>query len=162
MLNYRRICGGAAAVMLAAVAVHAAEMSVQVRQGDLRAKPSFLSSIEGQVAYGDRVSVLQERSGWMEISFKGKTGWIHGSALTQKKVVLQSGDQDTVRNASGEELALAGKGFNAEVEAEYKTRNPEADFAAVDRMEKIRVTPEEACDFLQEGGVIQDENGGAQ
>ncbi len=140
----------AAAVALAAAGV----MSVQVRTGKMRAKPSFLGPVVASVGYGDRVTVLGEKGGWVQIrNASGKTGWIHVSALTEKKVVLRAGDADVATGASGEELALAGKGFNDAVEAEFRAENPNADYTWVDKMETFRVTPEQARDFLAAGKV---------
>ena len=141
---------------LLAVAAWAATqmLSVQVRSGQLRERPSFLGKVVTSVEYGDRMTVLSARGGWTKVrNGDGKTGWIHTSALTEKKVVLRSGDADVATGASGEELALAGKGFNDEVEAEFRTENPDVDYAWVDRMEEMNVSAEDAADFLEEGGI---------
>jgi hypothetical protein len=152
--------------LAAAAAVARAEdrlMSVQVRQGPVRAAPSFLGQVVGDLAYGDRVRVLEQRPGWMKVSAAagGVAGWMHASALTEKRVVLKSGTADAQGTASGEELALAGKGFNADVEAEFKARNRDADFAAVDRMEKRNATAREIAAFVADG-VLRPREGGAR
>jgi len=128
-------------------------MSIQVKSGSLRETPSFLGKIVGPVGYGDRVAIVSEQGEWRQVrSSAGVTGWIHSSALTEKKVVLSSAGQ-TGTSASGDELALAGKGFNAEVEGEFKKNNQEIDFSWVDRMEKIKIAGKEIVAFLQEGQV---------
>lgn len=153
------------ACLLAALAAGAATpsaMSVQVRNGQLRATPSFLGQVVAPLAYGDAVQVLQQQGEWMKVSGPGmKTGWIHSSALTKKKIVMQAGAADVEKSASGQELALASKGFNSDVEAEFKAQNKDIDFTWVDRMEKYKVTPAEMKTFLQEGGV-KPAAGGAQ
>ena len=150
-----RICVVGAVLLLSALALAAAGvMSIQVRTGKLRARPSFLGQVIASVAYGDRVSVLDEKGGWIQIrTSDGRTGWIHQSALTTKKVALKAGDADVATGASGSELALAGKGFNDEVEAEFRSENPDLDYTWVDRMETFRITPEQARRFLAEGKV---------
>ncbi|NKB22975.1 MAG: hypothetical protein GKR87_00965 [Kiritimatiellae bacterium] len=40
-----------------------------------------------------------------------KLGWIHQSALTEKKVIIKSGSQDLDSIASDEEIAFARKGL---------------------------------------------------
>lgn len=141
--------------LLAAAALAATQMmSVQVRQGQLRDKPSFLGKIAGAVAYGDQVTVMESRDGWTRVQGAAGSGWIHTSALSPKKIVLKSGAADVNSGASGQELALAGKGFNDEVEAEFKTGHPQADFTWVDRMEQMKVDPDQAAVFLQTGGVV--------
>jgi hypothetical protein len=90
----------------------------------------------------------------MKVSASGaRSGWLHASALTKKRIAMQAGARDAQTAASGDELALAGKGFNSDVEAEFRSQNRGADFAAVDRMERIRVTPAESKEFLRAGGV---------
>ena len=130
-------------------------MSVQVRDGQLRNRGSFLGTVVGTVAYGDRVTVNQTQAGWCEVSIAGKTGWIHESALTPKKVVLASGTADARAGASGEEVALAGKGFSKEVEAEYKKQNKNVDYTWVDWMGRQTVPSEQLVEFLKQGDLVR-------
>jgi len=130
-------------------------MSVQIKEGTLRSRPSFLGGIVGRVAYGDRVVIRGRQGSWLKVGFEGQSveGWIHSSALTSKKIVLRAGDQDVRQAASSDELALAGKGFNQQVEDAFKTKNPKVDFSWVDKMEQIVVSQNEMQAFLQEGNV---------
>ncbi len=140
----------AASVVLAA----SEKMSVQVKTSQLRAKPSFLGGVVATVVYADRVTVAGKQNPWLKVTdARGRTGWIHQSALTKKRIVLSAGAADAGKGVSGEELALAGKGFNSQVEAEFKAENASIDFTWVDRMEAFRVTPDEASAFLAEGKV---------
>ena len=147
----------AGCLALAATAAWAAkEMSVQVRDGQLRNRASFLGTVVGTVAYGDRVTVNQTQAGWCEVSIAGKTGWIHESALTPKKVVLASGGADArVQSVGSEEVALAGKGFSKEVESEYKKQNPQLDFTWVDWMGRQTVPSEQLVEFLKQGDLVR-------
>lgn len=143
------------AALVATSAWAAKEMSVQVRDGQLRSRASFLGTVVGAVAYGDRVTVSQTQAGWCEVSIAGKTGWIHESALTPKRVVLSSGTADArVQSVGSEEVALAGKGFNKEVEAEYKKQNPTLDYAWVDWMGQQKIPNDQLVQFLKQGGLI--------
>jgi hypothetical protein len=135
-------------------------MSVQVRDGQLRATPSFLGTVVAVVGYADQVDVLQQQGDWMEVSCKGQKGWIHSSALTTKLISLRSGSTDAQTKASGRELALAGKGFNADVEAEYRRGHRNANFVAVDQMELVKIAPPEILAFLEKGGVKPGAGGG--
>jgi hypothetical protein len=143
--------------LLAGSAWAAKEMSVQVREGQLRNRASFLGAVSGTVAYGDRVAVGRSQAGWIEVlqSPSGAMGWIHESALTPKRIVMGSGMDDARVGASGQEIALAGKGFSKEVEAEYKKQNAKLDYAWVDRMLQMKVGHEELAAFLREGGLAQ-------
>lgn len=143
-------------VLMATGAWAAKEMSVQVRDGQLRSRASFLGTVVGAVAYGDRVTVNQSQAGWCEVATAaGKTGWIHESALTPKRVVLASGADDARTGASGEEVALAGKGFSKEVEAEYKKENQKIDYAWVDWMGQQKVSDEQLVQFLKQGDLVK-------
>jgi uncharacterized protein YgiM (DUF1202 family) len=136
-------------------------LSVQVRETQMRAMPSFLGKITGRLAYGDAVNLLEERSDWKKVApAKGKLqGWVHTSALTTKKIVLRAGRGTVQTGASSGEIALAGKGFSDEVEKEFRKKNSNLDFAWVDRMETFRITPAEIEVFLRQGKVKPSEGG---
>jgi SH3-like domain-containing protein len=154
--------GGALLAMAALTSALAAGrmMSVQVKDGVLRMTPSFLGRVVGAVVYGDRLEVQEEVNGWARAAAaNGTMGWIHSSALTPKTVVLAAGSKDVAAAASGEELALAGKGFNAEVEAAFKAAHPNVSFIWVDWMEKITVSPSQMALFLKDGNVQSAQGG---
>jgi len=137
-------------------------MSVQVKEGQVRATPSFLGKVVATLAYGDRVETLEEKDGWIRIAPPGKKapGWMHSSALSQKKIVLKAGSKEADVAASSGELALAGKGFNADVEAAFKAGNRDIDFTWIDRMQTMNVPPGKILAFVQEGKLIPAEGGG--
>jgi len=137
-------------------------MSVQLKTGQLRSSPSFLGGVVAEVAYGDQVDVQEQQGDWLQVrSMRNQSGWIHQSALTRKRVVLQSGGDSARVAASGEEIALAGKGFNADVEAQYRKGRRGLNYAWVDRMETFKVASPEMVSFLKSGG-IQPPRGGAK
>ena len=149
-------------VLVAAVSSAAPKsMSVTVRETQARATPSFLGAVLAVLAYGDRLDILEEQRDWLRVALPGgRQGWVHRSALTEKRVVLEAGSGAAQTGASGSEVALAGKGFNKEVEAQYKTEN-QLDYTWVDRMEGFTVSPEEVATFVEAGG-LQWAEGGAQ
>lgn len=137
-------------------------MSVQVKDAPVRETPAFAGKIVGSLAYGDRVTVLETRGAWNKVSLSGGTaGWLHSSALSAKKIVLKAGQEQAQVGASGDELALAGKGFNSDVEAQFKSKHKDIDFSVIDKMEKIKISTSEMQAFLTEGGVAP-VKGGAQ
>ncbi|MDH5297682.1 MAG: SH3 domain-containing protein [Desulfobulbaceae bacterium] len=143
-------------VMVATAVAAARMMSVTVREGVMRATPMPFGPIVATFAHGDRVAVEGESGGWLKVrQLEGKQsrGWMHVSALTSRRVVLRSGEGEVAAAASDEELALAGKGFNRQVEASFKTRNSQLDYGAVDRMEKIDIRLARMEQFLREGGL---------
>lgn len=98
--------------------------------------------------------MLQQQGDWLEVrSAKQARGWIHQSALSTKRVTVSAGDQNAPLKATGSELALAGKGFNAEVEARYRASHTDADYLWVDKMETFAISSQEMNGFLKAGGL---------
>lgn len=152
----------AVALALAGLAtLSAAPMSVNVKETQIRATPSYLGKILDVAKYGDRLEVLGKQNGWAKVTLpsgKGQ-GWVHLSALQDKRIVLKAGDAAATSGASSGEVAMAGKGFNKEVEAQYRDET-QLDYTWIDRMEGFRVSPEEIQAFLRDGGLQA--AGGAQ
>jgi hypothetical protein len=140
---------------LTAFAVEQKRMSVQVKQGTVRSTPSFLGKVITRLNYGDQVVVQTQKDSWSQISMPGvhARGWMHISALSSKKIVLKPGASDVEKAASSDELTLAGRGFNQQVEDEFKSENPKVDFTWVNRMEKFVVTQYQIQTFIREGGL---------
>jgi hypothetical protein len=130
-------------------------MSVQVKEGQLRSAPSFLGKIVTTISYTKQVEVLEEKGAWMRVALPGTSteGWMHSSALTKKKIILKPGVEDISQAASSDEVALAGKGFNAEVEEQFKSENSNVDYNAVDKMQKIVISQKQMQQFLKGGGL---------
>lgn len=138
---------------MGAAAAYGATLSVQVKSGEVRATPSFLGKIVARLPYGARVASSGAKGDWLSVSGGGAQGWMHRSALTNKKIVLKAGASDVNQYATSDELSLAGKGFNEEVEEAYKGQNPTVDFTWIDRMEAITVSQNDMRQFLREGAV---------
>ena len=125
-------------------------MSVQLKSADLREKASPFGAITGNLAYGDRVIILDQTGPWRQVKKApgGEiTGWVHISALTEKHIQLKAGE-DTATRASSDEVAIAGKGFNSQVESQYKA-NTKLDFATIDKMEKLKIPLPEIRSFVE-------------
>lgn len=142
-------------LMISGITLAATMKSVQIKAGSLRSAPSFMSKIVAKVAYGDRVESMDNKNGWSEVRLTGakQSGWIHDSALTHKKIVLTAGQSNVAQGATGDEIALAGKGFNEQVEREFKEKNPQLDFMMINQMEKIVVSDSQMQQFLKAGRV---------
>ncbi len=144
--------------LLASLIVWAAAepQRVQVQKGQMRAQPSFLARVIKTLTYGDLVQVLQQDLPWVRVSDRdGLQGWVYTSALTQRQFLKSPGKDDGTSDtgATSEEISLAGKGFNKQVEVAFKSRHPTVDFTWVDRMEKITVSRSEMRQFLRRGRV---------
>ena len=157
----------AIALLLSASVVMAADqkqMSVTVKETQVRATPSYLGKILAVLAYADKVTIQDQPAdapkGWLKVATaNGKIqGWVNLSALTTKDIVLKSGTAASQTASSGD-VALAGKGFNADVEAQYK-KDQKLDYTWVDTMEGYQASPQAVSAFLSQGGLT--EQGGAQ
>jgi len=131
-------------------------MSVQVKETYIRMSSSFIAKIIGKLLYGDPVSVIGESDDWINIKAPGtnKTGWMHSSALSVKKIILNPGKKDVKLAANSDEYALAGKGFNKDVEKEFKTKNPNLSFAWIDKMETFKVSSRQIQKFQKKGKLV--------
>jgi len=137
-------------------AVHAAAMQVQVQAGQVRSTPSFLGNVVTTLGYGQSVEVVSTQGAWQQVqTADGKSGWMHSSALTTKRMAQQSGGAAARTGASGDEMALAGKGFNSDVEAQFKSAHAEVDFTWVDKMASMKASSAEILRFVQSGELAQ-------
>ena len=138
----------------ARAAMAADQMSVQSEKAAIRVSAGPFAQTVATAAYGDRLTVLSQQGAWAQVqTASGVTGWMQLSSLSEKKIVLQAGSHDVSKTASGEELALAGKGFNSQVEGQFKNQNPNIDFKWIDYMEKIKVSESQMIQFLRAGGL---------
>ena len=165
MLRYRSaiICLGLLSLLfLGSNACAQKIMSVQVKEGELRATPSYLGKIVARVSYGDRVTVLAEQGGWKKVSAAGTKaqGWMHSTALTSSKIALKAGQANVGSSVSRDEIALAGKGFSEEVEAQYRKSHQNLDYAWINKMETMNVSPEQMEDFIARGSLKPGAEGG--
>lgn len=137
-------------------------MSVQLKESQLRTTPSFLGKVMAKLSYGERVTVLQEKGAWKKVSMFSRNvqGWIHETALTSKSIALKAGQGNVGTSVTGREIALAGKGFNEEVEAQYRKSNKNLDYTWINQMETMKVSPEQMEDFIAGGNLIFGAEGG--
>lgn len=137
-------------------------MSVQLKESQLRTTPSFLGKVVAKLSYGERVTVLQEKGAWKKVSMLSRSvqGWIHETALTSKSIALKAGQGNVGTSVTGREIALAGKGFNEEVEAQYKKSNKSLDYTWINQMETMKVSPEQMEDFIAGGNLMFGAEGG--
>lgn len=144
----------------AVTALAAQQLTVQVRETQLRQRPSYLGAGSGTVTYGQRLDVLAAQGPWRQVKTPdGQRGWLHISVLSEKKLRLQSGETDAATGADLDEIALAGKGFTEEVEKAFQEGNQEVDYTWVDRMAAWSFTPTAASAFLAAGEVVPREGG---
>jgi hypothetical protein len=126
-------------------------MYVAVKNASLKDSTGFFSKTLAVLNPGDTVTILRFQGKWAEVRSAGNpplTGWMAAASLSFKRVTSPG------RSVSGGELALAGKGFSAEVETAYR-QGETLDYTAIDRMESQQIPPEELLRFLNEGRLAR-------
>jgi hypothetical protein len=143
----------AAALLAAGAAVAATEtVTVVVRRTSIRRDRQFYAATVAEADFGDAFAVLAREKGWVRVGTNSGEGWLHESAVTARKVAASS-QGPAGGKVAAEDVALAGKGFTPQVESEYRRKNPQADFAAVDRMEQLGASESAVASFLGEGNL---------
>jgi len=120
---------------------------VSAKKADIKSSTGFFASTKGSLALGDQVSVLQVNGKWAEVRSAANSslsGWTAASNLSARRIVSSG------TNASANEVALAAKGFNQEVEDAYKTKDA-LNYADVDKTEAITVSLDDLYKFVTEG-----------
>lgn len=134
---------------------------IKVKSTNLRDQPVFYASALAVLKAGDSVEMLTAKEGWYKVRTKtGQEGWLHSSSVQEKKFSLLALGKSAKTEATADEVALAGKGFNKQVEDKFKANNSQISFVWVDRMLKVKVTPAQLKKFLEEGKLA--EFGGAK
>jgi len=150
------------AVLIVFTALTLAEtMVVKVQTTNLKKEPKFFADTIAVLKAGESVETIALQNGWFNVkTSSGQIGWLHSSALVEKKSGFSVLSTSVSSKATGEEVALAAKGFNKQVEEKYKADNPNVDYTWVDKMLKIKVSTKEIAEFLKKGKL--DESGGTQ
>jgi SH3-like domain-containing protein len=142
----------AGALVILAVLLLAETVVVKIQTTNLRNEPKFYSQTIASLTAGSSLEKLSSQDGWFKVrTAAGVVGWIHSSAVETKKFNLLAVDKSMKTQASAGEVALAAKGFNKQVEENYKAKHGEANFAAVDRMLQLKISPSDVEAFLRKG-----------
>jgi hypothetical protein len=128
-------------------------MYVAVKNLELKSGTGFFSAARGKLEYGAAVTVLQINGKWAEVSStagSSVSGWTSVVNLSAKRIIHTGGSS----GASASEVALAGKGFNQEIENSNKAGG-KVNYDDVDRTEAQKVSNKELYDFIIEGSLFQ-------
>ena len=124
---------------------------VGIKSLALKSSTGFFAKTTGTLNYGDRVTVIQVNGKWVEVRSAANTsvtGWTTSANMSARQLV--SGNTGS---ATTQEIALAGKGFNQEIENSYKAKGT-LNYADVDKVEAQSVSAEELERFLAEGSLL--------
>jgi len=140
------------ALVIVVTAVFAAEVvKVVTKENAIRSSCRFFAPVVATVRYNDVLEVVSKEGDWYRVRFNGVEGCIHKSAVEQQKITLADIGLGEKRSASEDEVALAGKGFNPQVEDAYKGENPELAYQSVDQVEAYAVPEQRQIAFIEEG-----------
>jgi esterase/lipase superfamily enzyme len=121
---------------------------VSVKTVDLKSSSGLIANTVTTLNYGDEVTVKQVNGKFVEVrSVKDPSlsGWTASANFSTKKII--SGNTSTM---SAKEVALAGKGFNQDVENSYSTQG-QINFSDVDKIETITIDDSTLTRFIEEG-----------
>ena len=141
------------AMLLAPSAAPAAPETifVTVRKVSIRRDRQYYAPTVAEAAFRDKLVVLAREKDWVRVSFNGAEGWVHVSATAAQAVSVSA--KDATGGVSQDDVAFASKGFDATVEREYSKGKPQANFAAVDRMEQLTASEATLADFRKAGNL---------
>jgi len=146
--------------ILVSVSAGAETARVVTKENALRADCRFFSPVKITVYYDDVVDLLSPSGDWFRARFKGTEGCIHKSSVQKKNVSLsgvkgeEGGQREEKHSATENEVSLAGKGFNQEVEDELRSENPEMKFDLVEDIERYEVSEYDLFEFIKKGGLF--------
>ncbi|MHB8835404.1 MAG: SH3 domain-containing protein [Candidatus Methylomirabilia bacterium] len=144
-----------AAVLVAGVAFAATEaVTVMVKKASIRRDRQFYAPTIAEAQLGESFTVRERGKGWVKVGTKAGDGWLHETSVTAKKVAVSS-QGPAGGKVDERDVANASKGFNPQVESAYRKKNPTANFAAVDRMEKLEANDPAVLSFVAEGNIKQ-------
>jgi len=141
-----------AAAVIPAQAIKGGTMYVAAKTIELKSSTGFFASAKGTLAYGATVTILQINGKWAEVrsaTNSSLSGWTATANLSAKRIV-----SGATSGASASEVALAGKGFNQEIENAYKAKG-KLNYADVDRTEAQKVSKKDLQDFIVAGHLNQ-------
>src|SRR5512133_540516 len=143
-----------ALVSMTCMSAAAETVKVTTRENAVRSECRFFAPVKLKVSLGDTLTVKGRKGDWFLVSAKGVNGCIHKSAVVSRSFAA-SGRGAAGGGASADEVSLAGKGFNPQVEAGYRKSGKDLNYAAVDEIVKFTVSEKSLESFVLQGGLIQ-------
>lgn len=129
-------------------------IKVTTRENAVRGDCRFFAPVRLKVSLGDQLTVKGRKGDWYLVSAKGVNGCIHKSAVESRSFAA-SGRRASTGGASADEVSLAGKGFNPQVEAGYRKSGKDLNYAAVDQISRLSVSEKSLESFVLQGGLVQ-------
>ena len=134
-------------------------LTVTRKTTKLRAQKRSFAKPVADLKEGDQLVFQQREGAWLAAKLGEVAGFVHETDVTDKRDVRLSG-QGLRENYSTSETAAAKKGFNPQVEKQYRDDNPnlESAFALVDKLQARTVAEDTIRQFLLEGRLLKEGN----
>ena len=127
-------------------------LTVKVQSTSLRNTPKFYAPTVQSVNAGEKLEKISAQGGWIQVRTSGGVvGWVHSSAVDVPKFDLLASNKGLKTQASASEVALAGKGFNKQVEDSFRAKHKDVSFVWVDRLLQIRIAAAQVEEFMKKG-----------
>lgn len=132
---------------------------VQSANANVRSDPSFGAKVVAKVAKGQTLTSISKEGNWLKVKVDGKEGYISSLLVSThpplaKQTVIKAEDEEIKptarRRASSFTSAAAARGLTDEDQKREGTETG-PDYKAVDKMESVKVTPEEIKQFKETG-----------
>lgn len=149
-----------AMIFLAAANAFAEEpVYVKANKAKLMASPEFNSALILTIEKGTALQVKATQGRWLQVTIQNKTGWVSQLLVGNEPPLnqatpLNTGDQnikqESRRRASATASAAAARGLRNDDRAR-QSDDAVSDYSALERMDKLDVTEDEAVKFIEEG-----------
>jgi len=125
--------------------------TVQVREIAVKSSPDYLSRTVGRLNFGDRVDIASTEGNWYRIA--NPSGYIPTNAVGRSSGSIEASKRYAATGVTHDETALAGKGFNPQVENQYRKSSASlaAAYGQVDRVERMTVSDAALTSFISKG-----------
>lgn len=124
---------------------------IQVREVAVKSQPSYMSQTVGTLSFGATVEVNGTEGNWYRIEHPA--GYIPQNVVGSSSASVDSSKRYAASSVTHDETALAGKGFNPQVEGQYKKSSASltAAYTQVDRVERMSVSDAALNQFITSG-----------
>ena len=125
--------------------------TIQVREVAVKSSPNYMSSTVGKLTFGTKVDISSTEGNWYRID--NPAGYIPKNVVGTSKASVDASKRYAASGVSHDETALAGKGFNPQVESQYKKSSASlaAAYTQVDKVERMKVSNAALSQFIASG-----------
>jgi hypothetical protein len=133
------------------------QLTVTRKATKLRAAKRTFAPPVADLKEGDKLVAEGKDGAWFQAKLGTKSGWLHETDVSTNPDVRLSG-QGVRETYSTTETSAARKGFNPQVEKQYRADNPSLDraFRTIDALEARELPEAELRAFLADGGLLRE------